>query len=167
MYRNKTDIGSKELYQSYRKGLDSIEKDTGYDLPRMVINKAVHEVNRKIVQRMIDHNFIFKMPYKLGTIIILKNKPKVRMMPNGRLNLPIDMHATQQLWKEQPETRKVKYIYHRNLHSGGYVASFKWKKTGADVKNIFGYGFHAVKGVKRELGRAMKDPLRKVDFYEK
>lgn len=167
MYRNKADIGTKQLYSRYLKSLDPVEKETGYALNRGVMTDAVSEVNKRIMQGMIDRNLIFRMPYGLGTLVILKTKPEVKMLPSGRLSLPIDFKATQDLWKREPELYKKKYVYHRNLHSGGYVAGFKWKKKGcADVRNIFGYLFEPVKDVKRELGRAMKDPMRKVDFFE-
>lgn len=168
MSRNKADIRSGHIYRRYIKGLDNYEKRNGYALPQGTINAALYDVNTELMRLMIEKNQFLKLPYKLGTIGIFKYKPKLKVLPNGRLNLPIDMNATMKLWKDDPQAKEnKKFVYHRNLHSGGYVAFFKWMKSGAKVKNIMGYDFNPVKGVKRALTKVMKDPLSKADFFEK
>jgi len=166
--RNKIDISSGELYKRYIKGLDSIEKSDGFDLSLGTINNAVADVNAEIMTEMILHNRFFKLPFRLGTIMILKVKPEPKFKKNGTLSLPIDYKASNKLWEKDPEAKKNrKFVYHRNLHTGGYLMHFKWVKGNTNVRNIKGYQFKAVKGAKRELVAALKDTSVKIDFYEK
>ncbi len=168
MARNKIDISSKELYRRYIKGLDSIEKNDGFNLSLGTINNAVADVNAEIMKEMIYHNRFFKLPFRLGTIMILKSKPVPKYKKNGLLALPIDYKETNKLWENDPEAKKNrKFVYFRNLHTGGYLMHFKWVKSNTNVRNIKAYKFSPVKGAKRLLSAALKDPLVKLDFYEK
>ncbi len=168
MARHKKDIGSKEIYEHYKKNLDTIEKGSGYDIPRYVINSAIHEVNKRIMNEMLMSNTFIKLPYGLGTLSIFKNKPELKFNENGTLNLPRDMKSTYELWESDPEAKeKGKYIYFRNKHTGGYIMYTYWTKNGVKTPNISGYAFRPVKDFKRKMGRMMNDPLSKIDFYER
>lgn len=168
MARNKIDISSQDLYKRYIKGLDSIERNDGYDLSLGTINNAVAEVNSEIINEMILENRFFKLPHRLGTIMIFKHKPEPKYKKDGSLTLPIDYKETNKLWAEDPIAKeKRKYVYFRNLHTGGYTMFFKWIKSGTNVRNIKAYDFVPVKGAKRQLSAALKDPLVKVDYYER
>lgn len=168
MARNKIDIGNKQLYKSYIKGLDSIEKNTGFNLSLGTINNAVADVNKAIMEEMIFHNKFFKLPFRLGTIMILKYKPIPKRKKCGALSLPIDWNETNKLWAEDIEAKaNKKFVYFRNLHTGGYVMHFKWIKNTTNVRNIKGYEFKAVKHRKRQLTSALKDTTIKVDYFEK
>lgn len=167
MARDKIDIGSKEIYEAYKRSLDSVEEKTGYDIPRYRLNKAIHEVNRALMEDMLMNNTFIRLPYGLGTLTMLKNKPDVYFKKNGELSLPKNLPATYKLWEEDPEARKNrKFVYHRNQHTGGYVIKTRWEKNGMKVKNITGYRFKPVKGFKRLIFATLTDPLSKVDFYE-
>jgi len=163
-YRNKIDVGSYEMYKAFIDSLDSIEKKTMV-IGQKELNSAVHEINRRIMENLIKRNIYAQLPFSLGTIQINKFKKNVNRMDNGRLNLPIDFKNTLEMWKEDPLT-EGKYIYHRNLHTGGFVHKFNWKKNITKTKNISSYKFVPVKQVKRNLAQVLKDPLSKVDFYE-
>jgi len=168
MPRNHADIKSGDLYKDYIRSLDTVEKENGFVLPQGVLNPAVAEVNQLLMEELMLHNRFIQLPYNLGQIAIFKQKPEVKMKADGTLSLPIDHHATKMLWAKDPEAQKNRrYVYHRNRHSGGYVASFRWLKSGARTKNIFGYKFVPVKDEKRKLAKLMKDPLIQVEFFEK
>lgn len=168
MAKNTLDIGSNDIYKAYVNDLDIFEKNNGYLLPQSTINAAVFDLNKKLVENMILNNKFIKLPYNLGNLAIMKNKPEIRRKKNGNLSLTIDYGETNKLWKEDPEAKKNRrYVYHRNTHFGGYVASFRWLKSKAKTKNIFGYKFVPVKQAKRDLAKVLKDPLIKVDFFEK
>ena len=168
MAKNSLDIGSNHIYDIYVEGLDSFEKKQGYLLPQRVINAAVFELNKRLVESMIMNNKFINLPYNLGTLAILKHQPTIKRKKNGNLSLAIDYGETNKLWRDNPEAKETRrYVYHKNSHSGGYIASFKWLKSRAKTKNIFGYKFVPVKQAKRDLAKAMKDPLIKVDFFEK
>jgi len=168
MAKNSLDIGSNHIYDYYIADLDSFEKAQGYLLSQKLINAAVFELNKKLVENMIMSNQFINLPYNLGKLAILKRQPEVKRKKNGNLSLAIDYGETNKLWKNNPEAKETRrYVYHKNSHSGGYIASFKWLKSKAKTKNIFGYKFVPVKQAKRDLAKAMKDPLIKVDFFEK
>ena len=168
MAKNSLDIGSNHIYEHYIDDLDSFERAQGYLLPQRVINAAVFDLNKRLVKNMILKNKFISLPYNLGNLAILKHQPKVKRKENGNLNLAIDYGETNKLWRDNPEAKdNRRYVYHTNSHSGGYIASFKWLKSRAKTKNIFGYKFVPVKQAKRDLAKAMKDPLIKVDFFER
>jgi hypothetical protein len=168
MGKNSLDIGSNHIYEHYIDDLDSFERAQGYLLPQRVINAAVFNLNKRLIDNMILKNKFINLPYNLGNLAILKRQPEIKRKKNGNLSLAIDYGETNKLWNEDPEARKNRrYVYHTNSHSGGYIASFKWLKSRAKTKNIFGYKFVPVKQAKRDLAKAMKDPLIKVDFFEK
>lgn len=167
MARNKIDIGSKEIYEAYIKDLDSVEKDTGYNVPRYRLNKAVHEINKRLMEEMLLHNRLITLPYGLGILSMTKFQPKLKILPNGTLNLPKDIPATMKLWGSDPIAKEnKKYVYHRNQHTGGFVVKTKWENSNVKVKNITGYRFRPVKGFKRLIYSTLIDPLSKVDFYD-
>ena len=53
MAKNSLDIGSNDIYETYVASLDSFEKKQGYLLPQKVINAAVFELNKRLVENMI------------------------------------------------------------------------------------------------------------------
>lgn len=156
------------MYRQYIKGLDKVEKKDGFDLSLGEISNAVADVNARIMEDMIYRNVFFKMPFKLGTLMIFKTKPKIKFKKDGTLSLPIDYSETKKLWEEDSEAKvNRKKIYFRNLHTGGYLMYFKWMKTGSNVNNIKGFDLVPVKGVKRKLSAVLKDPFTKVDYFER
>jgi hypothetical protein len=167
MAKNIIDIGSDDLYRAYLKSLDTVEESSGFVVKKHVLNGAVAELNRALAEEMILHNRFMELPYNLGRIAVMKNLPSPKRKASGRLNLAIDYKATNDLWKEDPIAKENKrYVYHRNIHSGGYVFKFKWLKGAARTHNIWGYKFVPVKQLKRDLARILKDPLIRVDFFE-
>lgn len=167
MARNKIDIGSKEIYEAYINSLDTIEKKSGYDVPRYKLNKAVHEINKRLMEDMLMNNRFITLPYGLGVISMSKFKPEAKFKRNGELSLPKDIPATLKLWEENPKAKEnKKYVYHRNQHTGGFVVRTRWENSNVKVKNITGYRFRPVKGFKRLIYSTLTDPLNKVDFYD-
>ena len=167
MPRDKVDIGSEHIYKKYVNSLDPIEKETGYDIPRYILNRSVHKVNKYLMEDMVFNNNFIRLPYGLGTIGIFKRKPPVYIKTNGQLSLPKDMAATYALWNKDPQAKKdKKFVYHKNSNTGGYVIKTLWQKNGIKVRNITGYKFKTVKGFKRLISKQLKDPLNKLDFYE-
>ena len=52
MPRNTIDIGSNDIYKHYVDNLDSVEKQFGYVIPQKVINAAVFDFNKKLVENI-------------------------------------------------------------------------------------------------------------------
>jgi hypothetical protein len=166
-HKNKGDIKARYLYRRYLKFLTPKEIKDGYALSQTEINGAVAEVNKKVMELIIKKNLQFIMPYNIGKISILMMKFKpVKKLVTGVLNRPIDWKETNLLWKERPELRGKKFIYHMNTHTGGYIGMFKWIKRTGYMKNALTYKFEAVKDAKRNVAKGLKDPFSKVDYYE-
>lgn len=167
MARDKVEVNSLHIYRAYIRSLDSVELKTGYKIPRYKLNKAVHEVNKRIMSNMLLKNTFIRLPYNLGVLNVMKHKPIIAMTRKGKLTLPIDLRASLDLWENDEEAReKRKYIYHRNQHTGGYIIRTRWEKKGAKINNISAYRFKPVKDFKRLIYATLMDPLNKVDFYE-
>ena len=56
MAKNSLDIGSNQIYEHYINDLDSFERAQGYLLPQKVINAAVFDLNKRLVENMILKN---------------------------------------------------------------------------------------------------------------
>ena len=167
MARDKIDVSSNDIYKAYIRSLDNVEKATGYKIPQYQLNKAVHEVNKRLMENMLLKNTFIRLPYALGTLSMMKQKPDIKMTSKGKLSLPINVPATKELWENDPVAEKnKKYIYHRNQHTGGYIIRTRWEKKGMRISNISAYGFKPVKGFKRLVYATLIDPLNKIDFYE-
>ena len=82
MAKNSLDIGSNDIYKTYVASLDSFEKKQGYLLPQKVINAAVFELNKRLVENMIMDNKFINLPYNLGTLAILKHQPTIKRKKN-------------------------------------------------------------------------------------
>jgi hypothetical protein len=165
--KNKADINSDDIYKHYIKSLSPFEKEKGYLLPKKDINVAIFEVNKRIMNMVIEKNFHFMMPYSTGKICILLRKlDPVRITKKGLLNRAIDFKETNILWKERPELRKKSYIYHENVNTGGFIALYKWIKPYGRLHNGMSYGFNAVKDAKRKLAKELKNPFRKAQYFE-
>lgn len=166
-HRNKGDIKANYLYRRYMKTLTPKEIRDGYALSQTDINGSVAEVNRRIMEQVIKKNLQFIMPYNIGKISILMMKfNPVQKLDNGTLNRPINWKETNLLWKERPELRKKKFIYHMNDNTGGYIGMFKWIKRTGYLRNATCFKFEAVKDAKRKVAKELKDPFSKVDYYE-
>ena len=167
MARDKIDVSSNDIYKAYVKSLDSVELVNGYKIPQYKLNKAVHEVNKRLMENMLLENTFIRLPYRLGTLSMMKYKPTIKMTKEGRLSLPVNVPATNELWENDPVAKEnKKYIYHRNQHTGGYIVKTRWEKKGTAIKNISTYKFKPVKDFKRLVYVTLIDPLNKIDFYE-
>ena len=65
MAKNSLDIGSNHIYEHYIDDLDSFERAQGYLLPQRVINAAVFDLNKRLVENMILKNKFISLPYNL------------------------------------------------------------------------------------------------------
>jgi hypothetical protein len=167
MARDKVEVNSLHIYRAYIRSLDSVELKTGYKIPRYELNKAVHEVNKRIMSNMLLKNTFIRLPHNLGVLSVMKFKPVIAMTRKGKLTLPVDIPASIKLWESDPNAREnKKYIYHRNQHTGGYIIRTRWEKRGSKINNISAYKFKPVKDFKRLIYATLMDPLSKVDFYE-
>lgn len=97
------------------------------------------------------------------------------MLKGRRVRLPYLglLHVT----KYQPSEDKLYFDYNHykstgekrfitNLHSDGYIATFKWNKRFCSIKNQTLYNFKACRGLKRSLADMMRVPKGHVVYEE-
>jgi len=162
----KSDFVSEDFF-NYYKNIGKINKNLFY--------KITLEFNEAITDKMIDNNFVFSMPYKLGMIGIIKKKPKLIVLKNKIVgNIRKDFGASRKLWKQQypdltmQEIYKIKnkkYIYYTNEHTDGYIYKFKWLKETASFKNSNIYKFNICIKKARKLAQILKNNTLNIDYY--
>lgn len=145
-----SDYGISDYYKSYKK----LNKDIDYDLYKKVLNGLLGKISDVMSNSMYD----LKLPYGLGKIIVRKFEPKLKYDENGNpsMNVAIDWKGTNELWRTNPELRKVQYVYHLNEHSMGYRFAIMYKKSGCMFKNRLFYALQVNRKIKRSTAGNIK-----------
>ena len=120
-----------------------------------------------MAREVINSNYIFRLPYALGNILLRKRRTNTKIV-DGKIitTRPVDYKATKEFWKENEEAKNNKtLIYHTNLHSGGYVFYVQYAKKTARFKGNRFYKLQMNRNLKRELAQNIKQG--KVDALEK
>ena len=165
--------GLKDFFKFYK---ERYTKDNlvEYD----VYAKVIKELNETIAKAIIYDNYDFKMPGRLGYLNIIKKKHKLKMDENGKVDtryLPVDYQATKKLWaKEYPglteeEILQIpdrKRVFHKNMHSDGYIYSWYFDKYTSNAKNKSVYYFKPTRTNSRELAAHVKSEDFSGNYYE-
>lgn len=147
-----------------------LRKNTKYFLTQTQYSFILKMFNEAIGHELIFNNFNFKMPYRLGNLVILKNKPKIYVDKDDKVIncLPVDWKETLKLWEEDPKAKlEKKLIRCVNEHFNGYVAKFKYDRSNARYANKTVYNFIPCRTLKIALAKAVKNPNINIDFYLK
>ena len=161
-----SDIKSKEQFDYY-------VEVTGN--PANISRKTFIEIRekffRKIVDKIITEGYEYRFPYRLGYLTPIKYKKKVHYTENGMIkpgSFSVDYRATLKLWEENPEAAKIKKVLvHLNEHSNGYTPALWWDRRSSNIRNLRYYSYKPTRDINRTIAKVFKDPLRKVDYYEK
>ncbi len=127
--------------------------------------------NQRVIEGLLQ-GYIFKMPYRLGSLGVTQTKKKIKFKIDGTLdtkNLVVDWDKTIILWKrlypdclKRSDFKKYKdkpKVYYTNEHSDGRYMSFHWKKKYSSMKNKSVYSFKITPEAKKALSRLiMSDP---------
>lgn len=132
--------------------------------------------NQRLSEAIIKQSFEYRMPYKLGSLRIRKNKQKFRIV-DGKLKPKkkmIDWYSTRYvLWKrlypnktlaELKEIKDKPLVMFTNEHSNGEIMKWYWDKRGSKFRNSHIYFFRTVKKNRLELGKHIKDENRENDY---
>lgn len=138
-----------DYYLSYK---DYIEEGTQYDVPYQTFRAIVLDYFKYIRDEVMLNSKEVKLPCRLGTLQIVKHKPKEY---TGK-SLRWDWQATKQLGKP---------VYHLNIHSGEFKYRFHWSKQGCIFKNKGKYMFVASRDNKRNLAKLIFS--KQCDYIEK
>lgn len=124
-----------DFYESY---LQSIDRDTVYDIGYKKFRTILNDYFKYIADEVMLNGKEFKFPCRMGTLQIIKHKPK----NYNSKSLRIDFQSSKQLGKK---------IYFLNEHSDGYKYRFHYCKQNCLTKNKSKYQFVASRANKRKL----------------
>lgn len=136
------------FYNSY---IQQIEKDTVYDIPYSVYRKIITDYFEYIREQVLEQSKEFKLPCRLGTIEIIKSRPKEF---TGK-SLRIDYQATKQTGK---------LVYLLNEHSDYFKYRIYWNKQNCNVLNKTKYQLVMTRANKRHLAQIIKNKIH--DYRE-
>jgi len=142
-----TNTRSYTIQSFYDAYYDGIKDNPLYIIDYTTYRKIITEYFLYIRDRIIEEGIEFKLPCRLGTVYIVKHKPKNW---NGK-SLRVDFQAT----KEYGKT-----IYHLNEHSNGYKFRFFWSKKDVLLTNRSKYQLIATRTNKRHLAQIIKTNQR-------
>lgn len=131
--------------------LDQIEKDTIYDIPYSTYRKVITDYFKYLRDEFIENAKCVKLPNRLGSIQIIKHKPKYY----DKRSLRIDYQATKQL---------NKLVFLTNLHSDMFKYRCYWNKGDVLIKNKTKYQLVMTRANKRHLAQLIKS--KQQDFEE-
>lgn len=135
----------------YNDYLTGVEKDTVYDIPYATYRKIITDYFQYMRDELIDKGKEVKLPYRLGSIQVVKHKPKHY---DGR-SLRIDYQETK---------KQNKIIYLVNEHSNFYKYRLYWKKYEVLLPNKTKYQLVLTRANKRNLAQIIKNNIH--DYEE-
>ena len=131
----------KDFYMSY---LSFITDNELYQVDYKTYRQIVTDYFKHIYQKIVEESNEFKLPCRLGTLCIVKHKPK----HYNSKSLRVDFKATNEYNKT---------IFHLNEHSDGYKFRFYWNKKESLVTNKSKYQLIATRFNKRRLAQIIKN----------
>lgn len=135
----------------YNHYLSNIERDTVYDIPYSTYRKIVTDYFLYIRDEMLDRSREVKLPYRLGSIQIVKKRPKYL----DSRSLRIDYQSTKSLGK---------LVYLTNEHSDWFKYRLHWKKYDILIPNKNKYQLVLTRANKRNLAYIIKNKIH--DYQE-
>lgn len=122
----------RDMYKAYKQ----IDKNTPY----FRFKRILDQFNNNILDLLLNASEGFKMPSKLGSICIVKYKPKT--------------YTNKSLSKDYKLSKELgKTIYHLNEHSDGYKYRLYWSKNKNTIPDIYKYNLSLVRANKRKLAQ--------------
>ena len=137
------------FYNSY---LDDIEQDTIYDISYSLYRKIITDYFQYLRDELIERGKCVRLPYRMGSVQIIKNKPKYY----DKRSLRIDYQSTKQY---------NKLIFFTNEHSDFYKYRMYYNKQDMLVPNKTKYQLVLTRANKRRLATILKNKI--TDYEEK
>lgn len=142
------------------------------ELTRGQYGIIIEKLNLKIVDYVLEGN-TFKFPFRLGTLRIVRNKPKYVFNEDGTIDnikskISINWKDTNALWEKYPKLRRKQYIYYENEDTDGYIFKIVWSVFGIGKKsrNIRYYKFKPVRFFQRTLKKYIIEN-NKIDYEDR
>lgn len=131
---NKQSYTIQDIYRAYCK------ENKAVDLVYLRFKRILDTFNKTILDSVLERSESFKMPLGLGTVCIVKYKPK-----------SYTQRSLSQDYKSSKE--EGKRIYHLNEHSGGYKYRLYWSKTPQTFPARYKYQLMLLRTNKRHLAQ--------------
>jgi hypothetical protein len=154
-----------------------LDKRSDFNVSFQEYCEVIRLFNKKAKDAIIYNSWVFKLPYRLGTIYIKKIKITLALDENGEVDtrkLVPDWPKTHALWSriypdkskiELKEIRNKKIVYLLNEHTDGYKFIVRWQKKYCNVAGHGPYEFVFAKDNRRELARLLKSNPN-ITYYE-
>lgn len=128
--------------------------DVSYELYKRILDSMC----KTIKNRILNASECFKMPCGLGTVQVVKYRPK----SFNERSLNVDYKSSKEYNKK---------IYHLNEHSDGYTYRLYWSKVPMTFTDRYKYSLSLVRKLKRELAQLIfnkKDyiNINDIQFYK-
>jgi hypothetical protein len=130
-----------DYYLSYK---EHIGNNRIYHISKRKFYDIVKDYNQYISEQVILKSRDMKLPARLGSISVIKHKPK----KFDSESLRVDFKSTKELGK---------LVLHLNEHSDGYNYRFRWNKSDIVVPNRSFYEFITTRANKRLLAKVIKE----------
>lgn len=143
-------LNNRQSYKYYKKQVDDpVDISTYVDL--------CNRYGQFLIDKAID-GYRVTLPAKLGLLMVVGNKQKVKIVDGEIRGLAIDWVKTKLLRDRSEEARKErKLVYHTNEHSDGIRYKFFWKKKNVIIANKNVYSLKVSRANKRKLSQRIKD----------
>lgn len=132
MRKNKKSYTIRDIYTQYHK--------THENAVYLRFKRILNEVNKLIIETILDRSMPFKMPSGLGLVCIVKYRPKTYTDKS----LSVDYKASKE---------EGKRIYHLNEHSDGYKYRLYWSKQPYTFADRYKYQLILTRANKRYLAQ--------------
>jgi hypothetical protein len=163
----KTDYGITYCYKKYishycvKKGgaRRGIKVNNKYNMSLKEYGEIIKACNLAVMNLIIKKGIDFKLPFRMGTMSVVKKKIAYLKLPTGRVRLVagVDWKATHEMWKEDPKTKEnKKVIYYTNEHSGGYTIRLRYLNTWANFTGFQYYRFYPTREFNKLLSEEIK-----------
>ena len=138
----------KDFYNYY---LSYISDNPLYHIDYKTYRNILTDYFKFVRDEIIEEGKEFKMPCRLGTLFIIKHKPKQW----NKRSLRIDYYTSKMY---------NKMLFHLNEHSDGYKYRFYWSKLKSLIPNKIKYQLVVTRHNKRRLCEIIKNKQR--DYVE-
>lgn len=134
----------KDFYESYCK---YTEGNPLYQIDYTLFRSILNDYFKYLKKEIIENGKEVKLPCRLGSLCIVKHKPKEW----SKKSLRIDYQSSKEAGK---------MIYHLNDHSDGYKYRYYWNKQNMLTKNKTKYQLIMTRENKRRLAQIIKNRER-------
>jgi len=164
----KSGVLSYGLYKLFKKQFKGPDKKCEENVSYHTWSRICTKFNKRIMNGIMD-GYIFKMPYRLGSLGLIQQKRRIKFNEDGTINtdnLGVDWDRTLILWRElypdiknRSDYKQIKnkpIVFYTNEHTDGRIMKFYWKKKFSTLLNKSVYSFCVTQQHKTKL----KDMIR-------